>query len=116
MWLCILLYTAVNSLFYNIYDFYQMISQNQEAFINMLNDPSENEGAAGTNTAAIEGGGGPSISRAPQVSIQVTPEEKAAIERVCIWVLIVNLLMIYALLCIGSSSLNLSLVNMLNRM
>lgn len=56
----------------------------------MLNDPSESdaEGAAGTNPPVIDGGSGPAISRSPQVSIQVTPEEKAAIERVCIWVLV----------------------------
>jgi hypothetical protein len=57
-----------------------MISQNQERFIQMLNEPVE----AGEVSDQAQGGGLPPTGGAPPGSgyIQVTPSEKEAIERV----------------------------------
>lgn len=59
----------------------QLISQNQAAFIALLNEPL-NEGEGEENAAAEGVGGG--VSRAPSggFQIQVTTEEKAAIDRI----------------------------------
>ena len=55
----------------------QLISRNQQAFIDILNSPSSPEGGAGSGGAPGELPQG----MAPQV-IQVTPQEKEAIDRV----------------------------------
>ena len=58
-----------------INSFVQVITENQERFVQMLNDPSAGEGGQ----AQGGGGGGPQ----GEGYIQVTPQEKEAIERVC---------------------------------
>lgn len=58
-----------------------MISQNQDRFVSMLNEPfEEGEPNAQAGGAPQEGAGG---------FIQVTPQEKEAIDRVC-WSLFEN--------------------------
>ncbi|XP_064387081.1 UV excision repair protein RAD23 homolog A-like [Halichondria panicea] len=70
----------------------QLVSSNQQAFIDMLNRPSPGEGVGAGPVAGAGAGAPPQIPQglSPQipqglppgaVSIQVTPEEKEAIER-----------------------------------
>lgn len=63
----------------NHIDFYhlppQQISRHQEQFIHMLNEPSLEGGGQSTGEVVTEAGGGMNY-------IQVTPQEKEAIERV----------------------------------
>ena len=56
------------------YFVFQLITQNQERFIEMLNNPSEG--------GEQEGGAPPVGGHQEDGAIQVTPEEKQAIERV----------------------------------
>lgn len=60
----------------------QLISQNQEAFIALLNESEAGEGQGGNSGGNSGGAGG--IARAPDgaLQLQVTSEEKAAIDRV----------------------------------
>ena len=77
----------------------QLISQNQQAFIDLLNEPLEQGGAAGTiGSQSVPGlAGNPAMSRMMggvqggmpmagpppgTMAIQVTPQEKEAIDRV----------------------------------
>ena len=70
-----------------------MISQNQETFVQMLNQPASGEGAQAQGVAGGGGGGagGPGLLRQDPASaqeggyIQVTPAEKDAIERVSLY-------------------------------
>lgn len=65
----------------------QVIQQNQQQFVQMLNDPEAGSGGGGGGSggpAPPAGGGGGS-----QEYIQVTPEEKAAIERVSRYLLLI---------------------------
>ncbi|CAG9830655.1 unnamed protein product [Diabrotica balteata] len=62
----------------------QLISQNQESFVRMLNEPAS--GAPTSGSATVPSGGGALGSQAaaggpPQGMIQVTPQDKDAIER-----------------------------------
>lgn len=60
----------------------QLISQNQEAFIALLNESEAGEGQGGNSGGNSGGAGG--IARAPDgaLQLQVTSEEKAAIDRI----------------------------------
>ena len=58
----------------------QLISQNQEAFINLLNAPAEEAGAGGGGGGG-EGEAGGALGPEP-MTIQVTAEEKAVIDKV----------------------------------
>ena len=60
--------------------FFQLISQNQEAFIGLLNEP-EDAGEEGTEGGVASGG---NVQAAPGggIQIQVTPDEKAQIDKV----------------------------------
>jgi UV excision repair protein RAD23 len=57
-----------------------MITENQERFVQMLNDPESAAGQAQAVGAGGVGGGAPGAEGSGY--IQVTPEEKEAIERV----------------------------------
>ena len=68
------------------YTLFQVISQNQEAFIALINEEQGSEGGQGGQGAAGQGppppgagGGGPF---GMPMTIQVTQDEKAAIDRV----------------------------------
>lgn len=58
----------------------QLISQNQEAFINLLNAPAEEAGAGGGGGGG-EGEAGGALGPEP-MTIQVTAEEKAVIDKI----------------------------------
>merc|ERR1739838_130822 len=66
-------------------DLFRVITQNQEEFIRILNEPDASDAApAATPTAGVGGGaGGPAISRDQEgrVTLQVTEEERQAIDR-----------------------------------
>jgi UV excision repair protein RAD23 len=67
----------------------QLISQNQEDFIRMINEPDSGSAAAGSSGGGGGGGGGGSAGEAGGAEgllgaggvIQVSPDDKAAIER-----------------------------------
>ena len=82
-----MVYTFICKYLHNFYaSFVQVIQQNQQQFVQMLNDPEAGSGGGGSGGGSGSGGGG----SAPQAGgvgggqefIQVTAEEKAAIERV----------------------------------
>jgi UV excision repair protein RAD23 len=63
-----------------------LISQNQESFVRLLNEPSTGAPAAAAGNApaapvAAQGGGGGGGGAPPQGTIQFTPQDKDAIER-----------------------------------
>ena len=66
-----------------IFFFFKVITENQERFVQMLNEPESGSGGGGGVTGQAQGGttgaGGPPMEGG---YIQVTPEEKQAIERV----------------------------------
>lgn len=68
----------------------QLITQNQERFVQMLNEPVEGAGQAQGGSSGGGSGGAPGGQSGggpggPDSGyIQVTPDEKQAIERVCI--------------------------------
>ncbi len=68
---------------------FQVITQNQERFVQLLNDPEVGSGSGGSGGVPTQGpnvggggGGGGGGSPGEGGYIQVTPEEKQAIERV----------------------------------
>ena len=73
-------------LFFFLSFFLQVIQQNQQQFVQMLNDPeaAPGGGSGGGSSGSVPpiGGGGGGGQSSGQEFIQVTPEEKAAIERV----------------------------------
>merc|ERR1712168_1067433 len=65
-------------------DLFRVITQNQEEFIRILNEPDASDAAAPATTPATGGGaGGPAVSRDQEgrVTLQVTEEERQAIDR-----------------------------------
>lgn len=65
-------------------DLFRVITQNQEEFIRILNEPDASDAAAPAATPATgAGAGGPAISRDQEgrVTLQVTEEERQAIDR-----------------------------------
>ena len=64
----------MSSLIYSLFSTFQLISQNQQAFIDLLNSEE--------SAPAAPVGGGPPVGGAPGggFQIQVTTEEKACIE------------------------------------
>jgi len=61
-------------------EFFRMITENQEGFIRILNEPDASDTAP---AAATGGAGGPAVSRDQEgrVTLQVTEEERQAIDR-----------------------------------
>ncbi len=66
-----------------VLNWFQMITDNQERFVQMLNEPMAGEGGG---SGGGGGGGAPGTGGVPPGAesgyIQVTPDEKEAIERV----------------------------------
>lgn len=74
-----------------------MISQNQERFIQMLNEPAE----GGDVSDQAQGGGLPPAGAPPGSGIiQVTPSEKEAIERVSVQHCVPAMLITFLYTCV----------------